>query len=251
MLQHVVFRNTRSKLTFIFGLNAYDSSNYINDVKSNVQSRKLTNAEAGLMLNFYTSYGAFFAKASYVKGLTLLDGLKDKPDIARSAPHAQFDMFKFFLLYNNKLRVVPLSFSSAFEGQYTNVEVYSQNQMTLSGSNGIRGFKDANVFGIRGISVKNDLDFRLFDVTQINYIKYLGFGVFLDGGITGSVNTGSNAGSASRKTNKIAGTGAKFTINHNNVDLNLTLAYPIYYSKHLAKEINKKPVVYIRGGLRI
>jgi hemolysin activation/secretion protein len=243
-LQAVLFRNSKTKITLSSGINLSDSKNYINDTLSKVQSRILSNGEVSLFGNFYTPIGAFFVKASFVKGLSILNGVKDNPNITPTSPHAQFDISKLYILYIKRINSTKAVFQTTFDGQFANTELYSQNQITVGGYYSVRGFKDFTIYGSRGYSWRNDLDFKLGDFTGAQFIKDFGFGFFADYG---------TASSPLNKAQKMVGAGYKISFNKGNLNANLNVAYPLNYPKYFREEIKKvnKPTLYLTTSFSI
>lgn len=262
----VVFRNKSVKTTLVSTLNLLDSKNYINDALSNTQSRNLTNMEIGVMNNLYTSYGGFFHKLTYIRGLKAFGAISDTPT---STYHAQFDAIRFYHFYNIKTDKIfngklPFTFQNTIDAQYAWQDVYSQNQFVLGGFYSVRGFRDVNIYGSSGIVTRNDIDFALMDYIKPNN-KFtqlltnngkggLTLGGFFDIGQATShqpSNTtagGTGAGTLSSGNHGImAGAGYKLGYTSKYFQTSLTVAHPIKYPDYLAQSVkaNDGRVIYL------
>ncbi len=262
----VIFRNKFVKTTLISTLNLLSSKHYINDTYIKTQSRNLANIELGIMNNLYTSYGGFFHKLTYIRGLNIFG---TSADPTNATYHGQFDSFRFYQLYSVKTDKIfkgklPLSFQNTIDTQYSFQDIYSQNQFVLGGFYSIRGFRDVNIYGASGILTRNDIDFALIDYIKptnkfTQFLTNNGKGGFTFGGFfdvgkassdLGSNTTagGTGAGNLSNGNHRVlAGAGYKIDYTSKYFQTSVIVAYPIIYPNNLKNSVKKNDdrIIYV------
>lgn len=262
LINGIIFKNKDIKTTLTSAVNIVNSRSHTYGTTAEIQSRTLANIEIGAINNYYTNFGSFFHKITYIKGLGILGSINDT---LSSVNHAQFDAIKFYQLYLIKADKVfynkmPFTFQNIIDAQYAWQDVYSQNQFALGGFYSVRGFRDISIYGSKGILTRNDIDFNVWDyINQNNHLtKALarngknGFtlGIFFDIGITSShlaSNTNTSITGINGNNGVLAGAGYKAGYKSKHLQTNVAIAYPLQYPErlHSSVQTSDKQVIYL------
>lgn len=208
-LSYTFYRSTYAKNVASISLNTTDSKNYINEVLSKVQSRRLSGIEASILNNYFTRYGSAFLKLSYIEGIKEFSSINDKKDLTDKQPHAQYKAYQIYLLLFTGYKPWDISLNSSFQGQFSKTELYSENQYSVGGYYSVRGYKQI-ASGSTGFTNRNEITKVFWD--------YLKFGVFFDYG---------QVSSPLYDKDTLAGTGAFLEARYKRYSVKLTFAEPI------------------------
>jgi hemolysin activation/secretion protein len=168
-IDRTLFRGQRYKINFGFDLTQKESNNFYDDIKLDVNSRRLAVADAYISNTLYIKNGFLFTKLSYIKGLDILEALKDADDLTDGQPKAQYEAYNFtgslLKSFNIPKTMFPLSYRMSFSSKYSDYDLFGTEQFTPD----IRGFKEGAISGETGFSIKNDIEFKL--IKTMPFIK--------------------------------------------------------------------------------
>ncbi|OGR88139.1 MAG: hypothetical protein A3A86_03470, partial [Elusimicrobia bacterium RIFCSPLOWO2_01_FULL_60_11] len=162
-IERSLFRGRSQTASLWVQLNLKNTESFIEDVKSEVGSRKLTVIKCGLNHSFVSRLGYFNAQAAYHRGLDLLDAKGDEGPLTPFTPRAQFEKAEFSLNYMKAFQALGRSvrFKSFFEGQYAFAPLYSSEQIVIGDAYSVRGFKERSAYGDQGVYAANELTLAL------------------------------------------------------------------------------------------
>lgn len=239
-LERILSRGQKYKLSTGLGLTYKRNQNYSKildlKLKNESSSRDLAIFNADLPVTFYTSYGVIFLKPSYHQGIRMFSALRD--DEHNYSQKAQYHALKLYAYYSNYFG--PFNFTTAFDGQYSNDELYGSEAFYIGGEYTVRGFKEDGFQGDSGYTLRNDLTLNLGNAfrTQNEILQAITPGIFLDYGYA-------HSNHPSIKSEILSGAGAKIEVNYKFFEGSLSYAEPL----KKADWMNENKVWYIYAGL--
>ncbi len=174
-LQRNIFRNKINNIKLFTSLNLKGTESFIEDVKSETGSRRLSIAEGGLNHTISSDIGYISYNLSYVEGLDRF-GAKEDVDVRSDfIPRAQYSKYTFNISYYNNFNISnhSLSFQSYFSSQYSNDPLFSSEQISIGDTYSVRGFKEKSALGDSGYYITNNLNYRLPSLTDEYNINYI------------------------------------------------------------------------------
>lgn len=162
-IERSLFRGKNQTASLWTQLNLKNTESFIEDVKSEVGSRKLTVVKCGLSHSFVSRLGFLNAQAVYHRGLDVLEAKKDEHPLTPFTPRAQFDKADFSLSYMKPFRALGrnVHFKSFFAGQYAFAPLYPSEQIAIGDAYSVRGFKERSAYGDQGFYATNELGLSL------------------------------------------------------------------------------------------
>lgn len=150
------FDKGQTKLTS--ALMVRESARWVIDVQ--LEPQTFSSARVGINQTYKASYGLWVFDIGYTQGLTLFDGLEDKPDLPKGFPKAQFKKVDGSV---NLFASLPwsLGYSGGLRFQVTPDSLYSSDQVNLGDRSTVRGFTGSLVSGDEGLYIRNELNGRL------------------------------------------------------------------------------------------
>lgn len=168
-VDRVMYRSQRFKNSLGFDLDVKEINSYIEDVKSETGSRRLTIGNLYSNNTLYTKAGTFFLKPSYVKGLDIFNAKSDDrhtENMDRNTPRAQYEIFKLYGYWNTNFNIpktkVPLNYTLSFNGQKSQDALFGSEQFSIGGQYSVRGFDESSISGDNGYNIRNDLKINTF-----------------------------------------------------------------------------------------
>jgi hemolysin activation/secretion protein len=160
-IDRVAFRNQSTKLTLYGGLTRRDSDNFIADQRIDASSRVLTMLDLTANLSVAKGGALWSFDAGVSRGVPWLGGLDDSGDLPDNAPRAQFTKLTADAGISRTFEPfgVRTQLSSTLAGQWSNDVLYPSEQIALAGPFSVRGYRDARLFGDRGITWRNEIGF--------------------------------------------------------------------------------------------
>lgn len=198
-IDHVVYRDQRSRVTASYRLAAQSSRTWVDDILLEVGSRRLAFANVGVDASRRMWGGVVFGRVDIVQGLNGFGAMRDAPALARGLPHAQFTKLTYELghAHNVALGSVPLTISTQFRGQFARMGLYGSQQFLIGGPTSVRGFLNNALSGDSGLLIRTEvgLPWR----THTAYTGALGGRVYagFDWGRVSSVARGATGGALS------------------------------------------------------
>lgn len=203
-IDRVLLRNKQYQISFKAEIGQNDTDSYIADSYIPVNSRRTTETNFYLNNNFYNSRFKLFLQPKYSRGITAFGALKDKKNLDKSYPRAQFESFGLYAQSNLNFNIpkisIPANYKLTFDSLTSKDSLYGLDQFSLGGKHTIRGFQDNIISGDNGYLFKNDLTIQLsnllpHDISESEFLnpnrnRYninsilnkLNFGIFYDYG---------------------------------------------------------------------
>lgn len=144
-------------------INKYSESKTFN-ISTFVSRTRLVPGEIYLTQTRYLQNGSLFVRVNYVRGLDILDAIKDSQDIKEDQAKAQYETFGLSGYITEKFNMpttnLPMTYMMNFRSQYSQDTLYGSEQFGPS----VRGFKDGGVSAERGFSISNDMKTQVINV---------------------------------------------------------------------------------------
>lgn len=176
-ISRVLFRNSEMKTGLALGLTHRINRNYLNDVRLDSSSRKLTSASLGISHSQKLWSGFATLNPSYSRGVPWL-GAENDSGKASEAPKAEFDKFSLSSSYYLPL-AQDWTYLTSFYGQWTPDRLYGSERLTIGGESSVRGFKEQYLSGDKGGYWRNEVNWSPFSLPYLGDISVL---AALDGG---------------------------------------------------------------------
>lgn len=220
-LDSLMYRGLNSQLRANIGLTHKDTAAFLEDIKLEVSSRKLSVLDAGLSYSDLLLAGVVNVNAGYSRGLKAFNALEDASGLPAEMPKAQFEKLTYGLSYFKPFQAwgQNFSFSSNFSGQYALDALYGSEQYSIGSLYSVRGFNQSTLSGDNGYSFKNDLNLnKVYSMSGSRLIArhYLGFDY-------GKVDNKENSSSVG----ELAGVSLGSAFNIGNVALELIVTQPV------------------------
>lgn len=220
-LDSLLYRGLNSQLRANIGLTHKDTAAFLEDIKLEVSSRKLSVLDAGLSYSDMLLAGVVNVNAGYTRGLKAFNALEDASGLPAEMPKAQFEKLTYGLSYFKPFQAwgQNFSFSSNFSGQYALDALYGSEQYSIGSLYSVRGFNQSTLSGDNGYSFKNDLNLnKVYSMSGSPLIArhYLGFDY-------GKVDNRENSSSVG----ELAGVSLGSAFNIGNVALELIVTQPV------------------------
>ena len=241
IIDRVLSRGQRYKLSASLSINYKKPNNYtkVLDIKTQnaSSSRGVSFFEYALPMTFYFDRGIIFVKPSYIEGKNWFGVDEDDETYPQKA---QFDAYKLYLYSNWNFGYV--SYTMAFDGQYTEDEVLSSETVYVGGETSVRGFKDG-VSGDSGFYVRNDLSFNLPYIlkTESLWAKAITPSLFFDYGLVKSNVDDSKV--------ELSGSGMKIALEYGFFDTSISYAVPIKKEDNMTSKGYTSVYVGIKGRI--
>lgn len=241
IVDRVLSRGQRYKLSASLSINYKKPNNYtkVLDIKTQnaSSSRGVSFLEYALPMTFYFDRGVVFVKPSYLDGANFWGVEKDDGTYPQKA---QFDAYKLYLYSSWNFGYV--SYTMAFDGQYTEDEVLSSETVYIGGETSVRGFKDG-VSGDSGFYVRNDLSFNLPYIlkTESLWAKSITPSLFFDYGLVKSNVDDSKV--------ELSGAGTKLSFSYGMLDASISYAVPIKKEDGMISKGDTSIYVGIKGRI--
>lgn len=191
----IIYRNQKYKADLGGELSVKETNSYIEDVKSDTGSRRLSVGTLYSSNTLYTKSGTIFVKPSYVRGLDIFNAKSDprsKSEINRGNPKAQYRAFKLYSYWNTLFNIpipktedkkLPINYMLTLNLQHAYDTLYGSEQFSLGGQYSVRGFQESSISGDSGYNIRNDIKIKASDVFGKNkFFAKTTLGLFYDYG---------------------------------------------------------------------
>lgn len=184
----VVHRDRHSKTSFGMDLAHKENDSYLEDVRLDTSSRKLTVFTIDAQHTRRVPGGIWSYKLAYARGLDLFDALEDGPVRDDDVPRAQFEKL---MLDISTIRSLPFagdkwSYRGVLSGQLSRDPLFGTEQIALGDIGTVRGFRNSPVAGDSGAYLRNDFIWDLSGAASLTRGMSLTFG--LDAGYLNAKN---------------------------------------------------------------
>lgn len=160
-LKRVIARNEHGKYTLGAILTTKNTRNYIEDIKLESSSRKLTVLNLNFNVQRKLLGGFFYGNLDYYRGLSIWGADKKLDD--SYAPEVLFSKYTIDLNYYKSFRIKNYDkflYRLTIFGQYSGDILYPSEKLTIGDDTTVRGFKDNSVMGDKGFYVRNEISYN-------------------------------------------------------------------------------------------
>jgi len=158
-IDRLLWRKKLDRVKGRMSLNLKEKETFIQEIKIDAQSDRLSIAEFGLVYNGYLGGGYFYWEACHTRGTRLFKASKDAPGMSADMPRAQFEKYKLNVFWNRPFYILRQGFAYSvnLSGQYGMDTLYNSEQLNIGDFYTVRGFKSYSAVGDRGYYVRNEL----------------------------------------------------------------------------------------------
>ena len=161
-ISRIAHRDKETKTNFSLELAVKENNSYLEDVRLDNSSRKLT------VCTIYVDHvirkpGVIWTYSmDYARGLDLFDAVEDGPVRNNDIPRAQFEKFGWNISANMPIK----SFGKKWRykgnvvGQYAVDPLFGSEQISLGDLSSVHGFRNSPVSGDTGTFIKNDITWQ-------------------------------------------------------------------------------------------
>jgi len=239
----VIKRTSKYKLNLDTELDIKKTEAFVNDVRIEANTKRLTIGGVGFSYYYYPSYqdsntrGALIMSVKYNKGLEWFNATNDPNEnlMSPGTTHTQFDKISFTATNNQGFYVFqkPLTLKTNINAQYSYDELYSSERISTGGLNAVRGFKQSSIEGDTGYVLRNDLEIKTIELLNLNnkYFNKTLLGTFYDYGYATP-----KADENHEEEGYMSGTGFFIKYFNKYIDWNLTYSKSLHTPQRLDKE---------------
>ena len=168
-LSHVLYRDGDIKTALTGGVQHRIGRNWLDDVRLESSSRKLTSFSVGLNHTQKILGGVATLNPVFTRGMSWLDAETDhgKND---SEPKAQFRKWSVSASFQRPVTDGLWWLSSAY-GQWSPDRLHGAEQVSIGGESSVRGFKEQYLSGNNGGYLRNELNYSLFTLPFIGQVS--------------------------------------------------------------------------------
>lgn len=217
-LKRDLYSNRKGSLSLKGTLMLKDDKNYIEDVKLDRSSKKLSVFRFGIDRVWNIRQGYIFSNFTYNKGLDKFGAIENAM--------AQFEKYNFMVNSTKYFYIgeKQFSYNIKLNGQYTDDMLYGSEKLSLGDLYSVRGFKDDSISGEQGISLSNTLTYKFKSESFIinNSSIYTG----LDFGLTKDLSY--EEGSEYDEIEKIGGISIGYQYSCSNLTMDLVMAKSLF-----------------------
>ena len=148
-----LYHDKQHKIQFSFGVNKKENNNFIEDVKLDTSSYKLTVADISLKHTYQTSDGSFYSLWKIHQGLNWsspINYINYKNTFKKYTLDAGYQKY---VKTNNALFIYNLT----VHGQHTKDKLLAVEQISIGGPYSVRGYKDFSLSGNNGFYARGEL----------------------------------------------------------------------------------------------
>jgi len=162
-VSRIAHRDQNSKTTLSLTLTAKEPNSYLEDVRLDSSSPKLSVFDIGVNHFVRNPDAVWSFLVSYSRGLGILDALEDGPDSANTIPKAQFERLGWDILLSQPINAwgSAWSYQGSWSGQVSSDPLFGSEQLAIGDLSSVRGFRDSPVSGDSGFYFKNDINWDL------------------------------------------------------------------------------------------
>lgn len=158
-VSRVAHRDKKSKTNFSFELAHKANNSYLEDVRLQSSSRKLTIFTINVEHVIRKPGTIWSYSIDYARGLDLFGAAEDDPVRNNNIPRAQFEKIGWNISANMPIKTFGKNwrYRGNLTGQYAIDPLFGSEQISLGDINSVRGFRNSPVSGDSGTFIKNDI----------------------------------------------------------------------------------------------
>ena len=181
-LDHLLFRDAKTKLSVSAGLSLLDTVNRIQGIKLQTSSYRLVSGAINFRAQRRIGAGLATADFGFTRGLDILGA--NAVDTGPGGAQLVFRKLEASLGYQTRTKVfgVPVNYSGVLRGAAALDPVFPGERFSLGGGSTVRGFRDDGISGRSGIFTRHQIGFPLFSLfgdkaagTQTSFSGLIGY----------------------------------------------------------------------------
>lgn len=183
-LDHLLFRDAKTKLSVSAGLALLDTVNRIQGIKLRTSSYRLVSGAINVRAQRRIGAGLATADFGFTRGLDIFGA--NSVDTGPGGAQLVFRKLEANLGYQTRTKLfgLPLNYSGLLRGSAALDPVFPAERFSLGGSSNVRGFRDDGISGRSGIFTRQQIGFPLFNLlgdkaagTQTSFSGLIGYDV--------------------------------------------------------------------------
>jgi hemolysin activation/secretion protein len=181
-LDHLLFRDAKTKLSVSAGISGLDTVNRIQGIKLRTSSYRLVSGAINFRAQRRIGAGLATADFGFTRGLDIFGA--NAVDTGPGGARLVFRKLELNLGYQTRTKVfgVPVNYSGVVRGSAALDSVFPGERFSLGGGSTVRGFRDDGISGRSGIFTRQQIGFPLFSVfgdkaagTQTSFSGLVGY----------------------------------------------------------------------------
>jgi hemolysin activation/secretion protein len=181
-LDHLLFRDAKTKLSVSAGISGLDTVNRIQGIKLRTSSYRLISGAINFRAQRRIGAGLATADFGFTRGLDIFGA--NSVDTGPGGAQLVFRKVEFNLGYQTRTKVfgAPVNYSGVVRGSAALDSVFPGERFSLGGSSTVRGFRDDGISGRSGVFTRQQIGFPLFSVfgdktvgTQTSFSGLIGY----------------------------------------------------------------------------
>lgn len=255
-IDRVLINESKLRVSSFASIANKSSNSFSNGVKQIESDLKLSILNLGFTTSYYfNDNSSIYLNPSYSKGLKVLNAKKDRNNILKTVPRAQFDAFKIYANFSKKFTLpkinAPATFVSEASGQYSKQTLYGPEQFSVGGYYSVRGFRENYINGDLGYYFRNKINFNLgsiiapllhieqgFVSKNLIHLNKISFEPFYDYGYVKNNYIDNGAGG------RLSGAGLKTIFNSQFFNASVTYSKGIGRSQLIRSPIKEDKILY-------
>ncbi len=161
-LDHLLFRDRKTKISVSGTLSFYDTVNRIQDIRLSTNSYRIVSGQVGFRVQRRIGTGLVLADLTLSRGFAIFGA--EAADIGPGSDGLKFRKLEANLGYQARMAIigVPTDYSVSLRGQWAFDPILPAERLSLGGSSTVRGFRDDGISGTRGATFRQQLGIGLF-----------------------------------------------------------------------------------------
>lgn len=169
---YLMYADAKNQLSFGLGASGRFSDNYLENIKLDVQTKRLTELSAFVSYKRYVANSTFDIILSLIQGVPVFGSNKSfdkKITYTYTIPSLNLYLYHPFSVWKNLF-----VYSSTIKTQISRDRLYASEKMTIGGRYSVRGFNHFSLSGQMGVLYRNDLTMYLPSFWGITLAPALG-----------------------------------------------------------------------------
>jgi hemolysin activation/secretion protein len=181
-LDHLLFRDAKTKLSVSAGISGLDTVNRIQGIKLRTSSYRLISGAINFRAQRRIGAGLATADFGFTRGLDIFGA--NSVDTGPGGAQLVFRKIELNLDYQTRTKVfgVPVNYSGVLRGAAALDSVFPGERFSLGGTSTVRGFRDDGISGRSGVFTRQQIGFPLFSIfgdkaagTQTSFSGLIGY----------------------------------------------------------------------------
>ncbi len=161
-ISRIAHRDQNSKTSLNLTLTVKETNSFLEDVRLDTSSRKLTIFDIGVSHLLRNPGSIWSFQVIYSRGLDILGAATDGPESGNTIPKAQFEKLAWDISIDLPIKAwgEAWSYRGSWSGQVSRDPLFSSEQISMGDLSSVRGFRDSPIPGDAGLYFNNDINWR-------------------------------------------------------------------------------------------